>query len=191
MGSIRFLVLVLLVATPAAGAAQAHEHTPGMQHPKPDLAPSQPGQAAFAAIAEVVAILSADSTTDWTRVDLEALRRHLIDMDDVVMRATALATPVPGGVRLAVEGRGSVEAAIRRMVVAHAGALDGLPEYRAEGTPAPGGAVLVVRAEDPTDARAVARIRGLGFVGLLAEGSHHAVHHLEIARGGNPHAGHH
>ncbi len=163
-----------------------------MQHPAPDRpTPTSPGQAAFGAISEIVALLSADSSTNWAAVDIEALRRHLIDMDDVIMRAATRATPIPGGVRISVEGTGPVQAAIRRMVVAHGGALDAMPNYRAEGTASPTGAVLVVEAEDATDQKAVARIRGLGFAGLLAEGSHHAAHHLAIARGGNPHRDHH
>jgi hypothetical protein len=41
-----------------------------------------------------VAILRADSTTDWTKVDIEGLRQHLIDMDDVTMRATVRQEPM-------------------------------------------------------------------------------------------------
>jgi hypothetical protein len=35
----------------------------------------------------------------------------------------------------------------------------------------------------------VARIRGLGFIGLLVQGGHHGPHHLAMARGEMP-AGH-
>lgn len=34
-----------------------------------------------------------------------------------------------------------------------------------------------------TSSRAVARIRGLGFIGVVALGDHHAPHHLGIANG--------
>ena len=34
-----------------------------------------------------------------------------------------------------------------------------------------------------TDAKAVARVRGLGFAGLLTQGAHHQAHHLAMARG--------
>ena len=40
-----------------------------------------------------------------------------------------------------------------------------------------------LRANDPTDAVAVAKVRGLGFVGWLASGGHHQMHHLGIAKG--------
>src|SRR5512146_836108 len=52
--------------------------------------PTQPGQAAFGAISEIVRMLEADSTTDWSRVNIEALRQHLIDMDDVIMHAAVV-----------------------------------------------------------------------------------------------------
>ena len=40
--------------------------------------PTRPGQDAFAAIQAIVQILDADPQTDWSKVDLEALRQHLI-----------------------------------------------------------------------------------------------------------------
>jgi hypothetical protein len=40
-----------------------------------------------------------------------------------------------------------------------------------------------VTAETPGDARAVARVRGLGVAGIITEGTHHAPHHLAISRG--------
>jgi hypothetical protein len=53
-------------------------------------------------------------------------------------------------------------------------------------TPIPGGVRLTVTVRTPGDARAVARVRGLGFAGLLVIGSHHAPHHLALARGNPP-----
>jgi hypothetical protein len=40
-----------------------------------------------------------------------------------------------------------------------------------------------VTARAAEDAKTVARIRGLGFVGLLVQGGHHGPHHLAMARG--------
>lgn len=143
----------------------------------------QSGQAAFAAIAEVVRKLKADPNTDWSNVNIEAVRSHLIDMDDVVMRATARATNVDGGVSLDITGAGSVAAAITRMGAMHAMALNEEGEYIAKSSGIAGGVRLVVTAKNAGDATAVARIRGLGFAGLLAEGDHHAAHHLMLAKG--------
>jgi hypothetical protein len=49
--------------------------------------PNMPGQDAFGAIQEIVAILEADSNTDWSKVDITALREHLIDMNEVTLKA--------------------------------------------------------------------------------------------------------
>src|SRR5262249_56527810 len=65
-----------------------------------------PGQDAFGAIAEVVRILEADPATDWSTVDVERLRQHLIDMNEVVLRAAVQSAPVAGGLAMEVTGTG-------------------------------------------------------------------------------------
>jgi hypothetical protein len=50
-------------------------------------------------------------------------------------------------------------------------------------TRTPAGARVVITAADPGDARAVARVRGLGFHGFLVLDNHHGPHHLALARG--------
>jgi hypothetical protein len=144
-------------------------------------APVQPGQAAFAAIAEIVALLEADPATDWSRVDLEALRQHLIDMDNVTLRAAVQGEAVDGGVRYTVTGEGPVRLSIRRMVAAHAAAMEGGWRFTAAETAA--GATLTVTVPEADRAR----LRGLGFIGVLTRGMHHQAHHLMLARGGDPH----
>jgi hypothetical protein len=42
---------------------------------------------------------------------------------------------------------------------------------------------LTVVARNPDDAKLVARIRGLGFAGLITQGAHHPPHHLAMAKG--------
>ncbi len=55
----------------------------------PLAAPTMPGQDAFGAIQEVVQILQADPTTDWSKVNIARLREHLIDMNEVTLHAAA------------------------------------------------------------------------------------------------------
>jgi hypothetical protein len=145
--------------------------------------PTLPGQAAFGAISEVVRLLTADPTTDWSRVNIEALRQHLIDMDDVTMHAIAAQRNVPGGVEIDVTGAGRTAEAIRRIVVNHARMLDQGPAYRSHAVEIPNGARMTVTAKNTSDNQLVTRIRGLGFAGLWTEGNHHAAHHLALARG--------
>jgi hypothetical protein len=145
--------------------------------------PTLPGQDAFGAIAEIVRILDADPQTEWSQVDLERLRRHLIDMNEVVLRAEVKTSPVPGGLVMEVTGAGRTEPAIRAMVVPHAAELDQMPGLAAKTELISGGVRLTVTARNAEDAKAVARVRGLGFIGLLTLGGHHQPHHLAMARG--------
>jgi hypothetical protein len=135
-----------------------------------------------------VRLLEADSTTDWSGVDLERLRTHLVDMDEVTLRSTARQDTVPGGARFTVRGAGRTAGAIRRMAAAHAAMLERERGLRVQVEPLADGARVTVRVPS-ADARAVARLRALGFVGLLATGAHHGAHHLALARGATP-AGH-
>jgi hypothetical protein len=51
--------------------------------------------------------------------------------------------------------------------------------------------VLTVTASDAADSAFVARLRALGFAGLLVTGDHHGPHHVMIARGmGGSHTDH-
>jgi hypothetical protein len=166
-------------------AHDADMHTGHMQAKRgmAGSAPTLPGQDAFGAIAEIVKILDADPNTDWSKVDVERLRQHLIDMNEVVLRSAVKPTPVSGGLAMEVTGTGCTEQAIRAMVVPHARELDRMPAWSAKTEAIPGGVRLTVLARTPDDAKTAARIRGLGFAGLMTEGAHHQPHHLAMAKG--------
>jgi hypothetical protein len=168
-----FLVLLL----PAQAYAQA-----GHDHPMKGM-PSQPGQGAFAAIQEIVEILEADPTTDWSKVNIEALRRHLIDMDNVTLRADVKSEPIDGGMRFIVTGVGPVKESIQRMVMAHAATMNGAGSWKFAASETDAGATLTVL----TPAKDASKLLGLGFIGVMTRGMHHQMHHLMIARGENPH----
>jgi hypothetical protein len=172
---------VACIAAPARLGAQAHVHDPARGSPAPDRA-RLGGQAAFAAIAEVVRLLEADARTDWAKVDLERLRAHLVDMDRVTLRAAVTRDDVPGGARFTVRGDTGTLAAAARMARAHAPILVSERGWdtRVEEEAGTVRVTVTTRADDST---AATRIRALGLVGLLATGDHHAAHHVAIARG--------
>jgi hypothetical protein len=60
---------------------------------------------------------------------------------------------------------------------AHAGELEKLGVYHATVEDIPSGARLTVTASDAGNTATIAKIRGLGFMGLLTLGDHHAAHH--------------
>jgi hypothetical protein len=177
------LLLSFAAAVIAAPGARA-QHEGHMMGAAAGSSPTLSGQYAFATISEIVKILKADSTTDWSKVNLEALRQHLVDMDDVIMRSTVAKRVIPGGLQMDVNGTGRTAAAIKRMVGWHAEPLNEHTGYRAVVKEIPGGVRLSVTAKDTASAATVAMIRGLGFAGLMVEGDHHAAHHLAMARGG-------
>ena len=163
-------------------AATHAEHMRAM-HGAMSAEPTMSGQDAFGAIAEIVRLLDADPATDWSRVDLERLRQHLIDMNEVTLRSFVKQTRVPGGLAMEITGAGRTAKAIRAMLVPHAAELDRMPQWSATTEPIGGGVRLTVIAKTPDDAKTVARIRGLGFAGLITEGAHHQAHHLAMAKG--------
>lgn len=169
---------------------QHHDHS-AAQHAahgtKPSSAkavPREPGQSAFAAIQEIVAILEADPETDWSSVNIEALRNHLADMDNVTLRADVKTLPVEDGYRFTVTGDGDVTNSIRRMLTAHAATMNGTRGFRYEVAEVPGGAILSVYVSKPSDLQ---KLSGLGFIGVLTLGAHHQEHHLALASGQSPH----
>ena len=144
------------------------------------MVPTEPGQGAFGALQQIVRILEADPHTDWSKVNLDALRAHLIDMDRVTLDAHARVRHIPGGNRIDVTGSGRTLVAIQRLLPEEAMHLNGMHGWHIAATRIRGGVILTVTTGDP---KQVAMIRGLGFAGILASGDFHPRHHLEIARG--------
>ncbi|MEO6606879.1 MAG: hypothetical protein ABIN69_00245 [Aestuariivirga sp.] len=147
--------------------------------------PTEAGQSAFAAIAEIVAMLEADPKTDWSKVDIEALRQHLIDMNNVTLLADVKAIDQGNAVEFDVTGAGLATNSIRRMIMAHAMTMNGVDGWNYEAKEIDGGASLTVA---PPDAKSKAQLKGLGFIGVMASGMHHQQHHWMIAKGQNPHS---
>ena len=178
MKAIRATLIAMMLVQPMAGGAQ--EHQAGMTHAA-QVPVTEPGQGAFAAIAEIVARLRSDPATDWTRVDIEALRRHLIDMDNVTLRSAVAIVEVPGGAVFSVIAKDpEVVASIQRMVTAHAATMNDPSGWRFDAVTTASGADLTVTGE-------AQQIRALGFIGVMTVGMHHQAHHWAIATGTGPH----
>jgi hypothetical protein len=68
--------------------------------------PCCPGDPLFARQYTIVHILDADQDTDSSKVDLEAVRQHLIDMNEITLKADADQQQIEGGLEIAIAGRG-------------------------------------------------------------------------------------
>lgn len=141
--------------------------------------PNSPGQDAFGAIQEVVQILEADPMTDWSKVDIGALREHLIDMNEVTLRAVATERMTDTGIAITVTGEGRTRDAILRMVPAHARELVA-HGWKATTVERPDGVTLSVAANDQMP---LVKLKALGFIGIMVQGGHHQPHHLAMAKG--------
>lgn len=107
-------MLGTMLAAGIATAQHMQRHDRQMQHGQAlgqassgqSAVPTSPGQDAFGAIQEMVRILEADPTTDWSRVNLERLRQRLIDMNEVTLRSSVRSEAVPAGLAMDVAGTG-------------------------------------------------------------------------------------
>lgn len=187
------LLFVAAIGLPSPAITQSMSAHDGMNHGSSDHtmmvqgsssagnAPTQGGQAAFAAIQEIVMILMSDPATNWDRVDVSALRQHLVDMNNVTMRADVEAEAIDGGARFVVSSPDAdVVASIRRMSFAHAATMNGTEGWDFTVKETDRGVAFTATGDAP-------RIRSLGFVGLMTVGAHHQQHHLALARGDMPH----
>lgn len=171
--------ILVLSAVTYATAQMTTDHAGRMGEPGVAGQPTSPGQDAFGAIQEIVRILDANPTTDWSKVNIAALREHLIDMNEVTLHAAADERPLADGVDIAITGEGRTLEAIKRMVPAHAHELN-LIGWTAKTEELADGVRLIVTTSDPTQ---VPKLKGLGFMGSMVLGSHHQAHHLLIAKG--------
>ena len=146
------------------------------------FAPAEPGQGAFAALAEIAVILRSDPQTDWSKVNLSRLRDHLSDMNDLVFKTTFTTHALDNGIRITVDLTAEGNAAAGRMVPAHAPVLGG--ETGWSSVVETNGTRMSWEVTDDHDGD---QIKALGFFGLMATGDHHRAHHLAIARGGMVH----
>ena len=170
--------LFALLTDGHASSAEQHKH---LGHSSTDVSIlSSSGQSAFAAISEVVEVLRADPDTDWSNVNVDALRRHLQDMNELTLNAIAETEVRSGEIVFFVTGRDGTHDAIKRMVPAHAHELNKLTILSAAADEIDGGFKLRIRSGDPD---LLAQIAAIGFFGTMTLGAHHPEHHLAIAKG--------
>ena len=175
-------------ASTEAASTEGHEHTEGMTHDMSGMdmdagsIPTEPGQGAFAAVSEIVAMLEADPDTDWTTVNIPALSEHLVDMDMLITNAEVTTVDVEHGIEMTISLSGLGGGAASRMVPAHGPVLGGETGWDSTVEMTDTTATWLVVSADNVD-----QIRALGFFGLMATGDHHRAHHIGMAKGAMVH----
>lgn len=142
--------------------------------------PTEGGQGAFTAIAEIVEMLNNDPNTDWSKVDIDALRNHLVDMNELALYAQAAQSEADGVVKFIINGKPSALRAAKNMVPAHAVELNKMDGWQVGVTVEADRVIMLVTADNEAT---LAKIRALGFFGMMATGAHHQPHHWGMATG--------
>lgn len=149
------------------------------------------GNDAFGTIQEVMYKLQEDPNTDWSKVNLEALRKHLIQMEDMTFNVNVLEqSHIKDGLKIRVmpttkrssSSLKDIMQAHPRMLKMESGFNTKIvydKEYDVY--------TLFVTTKNKKD---IDQIRGLGYIGLMAYGKHHQPHHWSMATGANPHSHH-
>ena len=191
---LKYIVTAATLMLPLAAQAQSADRMShsGMPHVDQgvgiertmDVTAREPGQGVFAAIQEIISLLESDADTDWTKVNINGLRQHLIDMDNVTLRADVTATSIEGGKRYFVAGESAIRGSIDRMINGHAETMNGVNGMNISSETVPDGTIMTVTFAAPED---LSKLEGLGFIGVMALGMHHQDHHLMVAKGEDPH----
>ena len=142
----------------------------------------------FAVIQEAITALEANPNTNWEKVNIEALRSHLVEMQDMTLNIDVVQSQVNKGFKAIVTPTTDRAAkSLTKVLSAHPMQMKAETGWDMQVQNNDGVFTLTVTTDNAKD---VAKIRGLGYIGVMAYGNHHQPHHWAIASGDNPHAGH-
>ena len=144
-----------------------------------NIIPKEPGQGAFGAIVEIVNILNNDNNTDWSKVNINALREHLVDMNLLIMDTNVTETKIKNGMSFRIISKNNrTILAIQRMTTAHSDMI--LNKYWKNNYKKINNGIIL----NVTDPKDFIKIQNLGYYGIMAYGgNHHQRHHIQLAKG--------
>ena len=184
VNSLIVLTLSLFVSSSLSYAAEDMHAGHNMAGTKSRLTES--GNDAFGTLQEVLQNLRADPKTDWSKVNLEALRQHLADMRNFTLDIDVVSqTPIANGVEIILVPHNSrVSQSLDRAFSAHPAQLKRETGWDMKTYKLNGQYKIIVTGKSESD---TLKINGLGYIGIMAWGNHHQSHHWMMAKGGNPH----
>ncbi len=173
----------------AVYAADEHsiEHHQQMTVQNQALPLTEAGNDIFGTIQEVIANLNANTDTDWDKVNIEALKEHLLDMRDMTVNVEVISqNRIKNGSEILImpTNKRSIQA-MKRVLSAHPAQLKKEINWQMR-VQKQGNKYLLTTTTDKT--AEVNKIVGLGYIGLMAYGNHHQPHHWLMATGGSPHS---
>lgn len=149
---------------------------------------TEAGTDAFATLQEAIVALNADPKTDWKKVNLEALRRHLVAMQDMTLNVEVKQKAIKNGFQAVVVPTTKRAArSLVKVLSAHPAQMLAETGWDMQVQNNNNVFTLTVTTKNSSE---IDKIRGLGYIGVMAYGGHHQPHHWAMASGENPHAGH-
>lgn len=173
-----FILVLFLFALTGTVKAQHHH-----KHENEGTTLKMPGNEIFGTIQEIVKKLESDPNTDWSKVDLEALRQHLLDMKAFTEEVSVVSKKrIKQGVELRVKPETKrATAALKKLFAMHPAMLKKEKNWDMTAKPYNNQQwIITVTTKDESE---VEKINALGYIGILAEGAHHQMHHWMIATG--------
>ena len=119
--------------------------------------------------------------TDWSQVNLEALRQHLLDMKAFTEEVEVLSqNPIESGIEIQVKPQTEIAGiALSNVFKMHPSMIKSEQGWEMKASQSDNSIWTITCTTDKTSE--VDKIRGLGYIGLLATGAHHQLHHWMIA----------
>jgi len=191
--SLRVVIAMVMTVVNAEIDHTNMDHSAMMHHSQPmiqvnEVTLTESGTDPFAVMQEAIAALEANPGTNWEKVNIEALRLHLVEMQDMTLNVDVTQTRIDNGFKAVVTPTSSrAVKSLTKVLSAHPAQMKAETGWDMQVSNNNGVFTLNVTTENAKD---VAKIRGLGYIGVMAYGNHHQPHHWAMASGENPHAGH-
>ena len=194
----RIFILIFLLSGSSAFITQAQHDSTGHQMQRHHHNSSkqtgynetgkltEAGNDIFGTIQEVISKLEADPATDWSEVNIEALRQHLLDMKAMTEKTKVIKrNPIEKGLMVSVKPTTKrATHALERVFDAHPPMLKKETGWSMQVHSKGDHYKLRVTTDNPEE---VNKIRGLGYIGIMAYGVHHQNHHWMMTTGKKPH----
>jgi hypothetical protein len=182
INSVLFIYGTVVFAADDHSTMMNHEHKSGTS----DMTLTEAGNGAFGTIQEVIRRLNSDPNTNWSEVNLEALRLHLLDMNDMTLNVEVISQKaIHNGLEVVLRPTTDRAAlALEKVFKAHPAQFKSDTGWSMEVVKNSGQYTMTTTSDNPKDE---VKIRGLGYIGLMAYGDHHQRHHWAMATGKNPH----
>ncbi|SMN02217.1 hypothetical protein SPONN_618 [uncultured Candidatus Thioglobus sp.] len=185
----KLIILIVGILTCASVVYAADEYS--TEHQQMIMQKESPlteaGNDIFGTIQEVITNLNANLNTDWDKVNIEALKEHLLDMRDMTVNVEVInQNKLKNGSEILIRptNKRSIQA-MKRVLSAHPAQLKKETNWQMQVQKQGDKYLLITTTDKPTE---VSKIIGLGYIGLMAHGSHHQPHHWSMATGNNPHS---